>query len=348
MGFAKAFGYGNITQLTKQISKPVGTLWFITALLFILAAMLFIFKRDWWLTGFIAIMLSQILILISWKDAKIGTIANALVLLVALPAFGDWNFNKKFHKETAVLLTRPASLSAVVMTREMLKDLPGPVQLWMERSGSIGKELIQNVHIKQSGEMKLEPGSKWFPFVAEQYNTVTPPAFIWKTKIEPSPFMFIAGKDKYEEGKGNMLIKPYALFTIADKKGPEADQGSLLRYLAEICWFPSAVLSEYIQWEPVDSLSAKATMTYGGISASGFFHFNADGDMMRFEAERYFTEGKKKPRLERWVVTTLPGACKAFQGIRIPYRSEVTWKLKEGDFTWLRLEIAEIKYNVHQ
>ena len=26
LGFAKAFGYGNITQLTKEISKPIGML----------------------------------------------------------------------------------------------------------------------------------------------------------------------------------------------------------------------------------------------------------------------------------------------------------------------------------
>jgi hypothetical protein len=27
MGFAKAFGYGNITNITKEISKPMGMLW---------------------------------------------------------------------------------------------------------------------------------------------------------------------------------------------------------------------------------------------------------------------------------------------------------------------------------
>ena len=34
--------YGNIVQLTKDISKPVGVLWFATALLFVIAMILFL------------------------------------------------------------------------------------------------------------------------------------------------------------------------------------------------------------------------------------------------------------------------------------------------------------------
>ncbi len=48
MGFAKAFGYGNITQLTKEISKPVGLLWFSTAVLFIICIALYLLKKDSW------------------------------------------------------------------------------------------------------------------------------------------------------------------------------------------------------------------------------------------------------------------------------------------------------------
>jgi hypothetical protein len=345
MGFAKAFGYGNIAALTKNISKPVGMLWMIAAFLFIVTVLLFLFRKDWWWTGFSAILISQVLIFMFWKDARFGTAANILVLLAAIPAYADWKFTKNYHKETGILMAKANNAPAVIITKEMLKDLPSPVQRWLERSGIVGKEMIQKVQIKQRGEMKQGSASKWFPFSAQQYNTVNPPAFIWKAQMKPSPYMFISGRDKYEEGRGNMLIRAFALFTIADSKGNETDQGSLLRYLGEICWFPSAALSNYIQWEALDSLSAKATMNYGGINASGIFHFNENGDITSFEAERYYVQAKEKPRLEKWVVTNAPGAYKDFDGIRIPYKSEVTWKLKEGDFTWLRLEIEDIKYN---
>ncbi|MDP4261490.1 MAG: hypothetical protein Q8941_03055 [Bacteroidota bacterium] len=345
MGFAKAFNYGNITQVTKNISKPAGTIWLITALLFIISVSLFLFKKDWWWIGFPAILFSQVLIFMVWKDAKFGTIANILALLVAVPAYADWKFSRNYHKETTALLAKAVKSPLVIVNKEMLKGLPPPVQRWLERSGIVGKEMIHKIEITQSGEIKQKPGAKWFPFKAKQYNTTDPPAFAWKAQIHPSPLMFIDGRDKYEEGRGNMLVKPFALFTAANAKGVETDQGSMLRYLGEIGWFPSAALNNYIRWEPVDWLSAKATMTYGGITASGIFHFNADGDITGFEAMRYYVRDKGKTSLERWVVTILPGAYKEFEGIRIPSGIEVAWKLDRGDFTWLKLEMEEVRYD---
>ena len=62
MGFSKAFDYGNITQLTKEISKPMGLLWLIAALLFVTVTILWLLKKeDWWIIGMIAIIISQLL-----------------------------------------------------------------------------------------------------------------------------------------------------------------------------------------------------------------------------------------------------------------------------------------------
>jgi hypothetical protein len=85
MGFAKAFNYGNITQLTKEISKPAGFMWLITAFLFIAATFMFVQKKDAWaVLAIIAALISQVLIILVWKDAKFGTIANLIVLFVAI------------------------------------------------------------------------------------------------------------------------------------------------------------------------------------------------------------------------------------------------------------------------
>ena len=84
MGFAKAFGYGNITQL-GEVSKPMGSLWLITAFLFIAVTILLLLKKDAWIiTGIIAAVLSQLLIISAWKDAKFGTIANLILLITAI------------------------------------------------------------------------------------------------------------------------------------------------------------------------------------------------------------------------------------------------------------------------
>jgi hypothetical protein len=42
LGFAKAFHLGNIQQLTHSISKPLGLLWALVAILFLVAGVLYI------------------------------------------------------------------------------------------------------------------------------------------------------------------------------------------------------------------------------------------------------------------------------------------------------------------
>lgn len=106
---------------------------------------------------------------------------------------------------------------------------------------------------------------------AEQYFTTDQPGFVWTAVVKMAPLHF-TGRDKYAEGHGSMLIRLFSIFPVAAASGKEMDQGALLRYLAEMQWFPSAALNRYIQWEEIDSFSAKATMSDQGVTASGVLH----------------------------------------------------------------------------
>ena len=82
VGTAKAFGVADIPQLTQQIARPLGILWFLAAALFLLAAMLlFIWPQRWWVVGAGAVIVSQLVSLTSWSDARYGTIANIVALV---------------------------------------------------------------------------------------------------------------------------------------------------------------------------------------------------------------------------------------------------------------------------
>ncbi len=343
MGYAKAFGFGNIPQLKKPVSKPVGILWLIAAIHLITVAIFYLLgKEDWWIVAIPVLIISQILIIMFWKDAKMGTIANLIILIPFMIAAASWQMNRNYKAEVNQMLPQAGTTNNSIITQQMLAALPPAVQQWLQKSGVVGRENIQQIYLQQSGEMMTKQNGSWIPFTAEQYFTTDKPAFNWRATIQPSSFFLMAGRDKYEDGKGHMLIKAYSLYPVVDAKGKETDQGSILRYLAEICWFPSAALSRYIQWEAVDSVSAKATMSYGGITASGMFTFNNDGDMLSFEADRYYVD-KKNTTLEKWYISCTD--YKKFNGIRIPSNCEVTWKLKGGDFTWLRLKITKVVYN---
>lgn len=91
LGFIKAFGFAEINQLTQNISKPIGILWLIALILFLAAAIQFVSNHDlWWITALAAVILSQVLIILFWHDAKFGTIPNIIILLVAIVAFAEF------------------------------------------------------------------------------------------------------------------------------------------------------------------------------------------------------------------------------------------------------------------
>jgi len=75
------------------------------------------------------------------------------------------------------------------------------------------------------------------------------------------------------------------------------------------------------------------------------FIFTKNGELKSFEAERYYGAGEDAQK-ERWLVEAL--SYKEFEGITVLNKSKVTWKLPNGDFNWLNLEITKLEYNPQQ
>ncbi len=352
LGFVKEWQLAKVPQLTGKtlipipgsLARPMGLLWLIVSCLFIGAMIAFLLKKEWWwLVAAPALLLSQVLIVLYWQDAKFGTIANVLLLPIVVVAGAIWNFYGRVDRELQVFLA-DAGGDKKIVTSAMLTELPPVVQKWLRRSNVVGKEIIQTVHLRQIGEMKSTAAGKWLPMTAEQYCTTDHPGFLWWARIRALPLIHIVGRDKYENGHGVMLIKLLGLFKIADTAGKEIDQGALVRYLAETTWYPSAALNDYIRWQEIDSLTARATMSYGGTTASGTFRFTSAADLVSFEALRYYFR-KEGSSLENWFVTVSDDGYREFAGIRIPTKLAVTWKSKTGDFTWLKLELTEVEFN---
>jgi hypothetical protein len=251
-------------------------------------------------------------------------------------------FRQAFRAEVEQLFAQRNSKAPEIITEAQLAGLPGPVQNWLRNAGVVGKEQVLTVRLKQKGTFRLGEAQIWFPFTAEQYYTTAKPAFIWFTEMKVAPFISITGQDRYVEGQGNLLIKFLSFFNLANVSGYEINQGTLLRYLNEMTWFPTAALSDYIVWEPVDEQTAKATMSYGNVTASALFQFNTAGELVNMTAERYRTVGKSF-ELAPW--STPPKRHAVLQGLRIPVEGEGIWHLKGGDLPYIRLEVTEIEYN---
>ena len=129
MGFAKAFGYAEIKQLTVPISKASGTFWLIAALLFIITAVLFLLnKQSWWMVSLAAVIISQVVIITSWHDAKFGTIANIIILIAAIFGFTGSRFENSYAADVKQNLQRSNTLPDETLTAADMQHLPEPVQ----------------------------------------------------------------------------------------------------------------------------------------------------------------------------------------------------------------------------
>jgi hypothetical protein len=82
LGFAKAFRVAELPQLTQPISPLFGLVWLAAGLLFIATTVcLFAWPRWWWALGAVAIGVSMIAVSQSWTDARVGALANLVILI---------------------------------------------------------------------------------------------------------------------------------------------------------------------------------------------------------------------------------------------------------------------------
>jgi hypothetical protein len=346
LGFVKAFGLMEIKELASPISKPVGAVWLmVTAVFLIYGFLAFINNKHAWLIGLIAVSLSQVLIISVWKDAKFGTIPNVILAIAVLFSYGNSVFDALVKKEKSEILSKSENQVADDFSEKDIENLPPPVKKWLVNTGAIGHQKTINGKIIQKALMKMKPDqANWDRATAVQYTVINEPSFIWTVDLQKNRFMWFKGRDKFQNGKGEMLIKMNSLISVVDEAGEKIDEGSIQRYVGEMVWFPYLAVSPYIQWENIDELSAKATMTYHNTKGSGTFYFNEKGDFVKFVALRFQSNERDANRKE-WTLKV--EGYQVFEGIKVPSKMNATWKLDTGDWTWLELEILDIQYNVN-
>ncbi len=346
-GFLKAFSISEFSAISQPISKTFGIVWLLSFVLFVITIILLIVQSNyWWIIGIVGVVLSQFLVINYWSDAKFGTILNLIILITIISAYSTSSFKKKIGDETAKILENSSTISKNIVSEQMISELPIIVQKWLMNSGTVGKDAVYNVYLEQDLQMLMKPEQKeWSNAKAKQYFTTDPPAFIWSVNLKMNTLVDLVGRDKFENGHGEMTIKMFSLFSIVNAKNDKkVNQATLQRYLAEIVWFPSASLSPYITWERIDELSVKGTMEFNQTKGSGVFHFDQNGNFKKFVAMRYKDVNDTEPT--EWTITATKTEKR--NGIKIPVESKVNWKLDDGNWTWLKLKITEIKYNMRK
>lgn len=342
MGFAKAFGYGNITQLTKHISKSNGLLWLLVAILFVAATVLILLKKESWpYVAIISVVISQVLIITLWKDAKFGTIINVIILLVAISGWAIQNFEAHFRNDVKESLFRTNNIQTDLLTEADILSLPAPVQKYMLYCGVLNKQKVKNMRIVFDGEMR-EKGKDWFTFRAVQYNSFDKPTrlFFMKAKIYG---MTVPGYHSYQNAHATMQVKLLGLINVVNVQGVEMSRAETVTVFNDMCLLaPATLIDKRIQWISIDSLSAKAIFTNGINKISAVLYFNEIGQLINFTSDdRYAINDLKHYRF-----STPVKDYAQVDGKTIWKYGEAIWHHPDGEFVYGKFTLKSIEYNV--
>ncbi len=341
MGFAKAFGYGHITQLTKDISKTNGTLWLLTAILFVAATLLFLLKKESWpYPALVAVVISQVIIIAAWNDARFGTIANAVVLLVGIAAWASQHFESTFSKDVKSNLQQTAAVQPGLLTETDIQFLPLPVQKYIRYSGAINQPGIKNMKIVFDGEMR-DKGKDWFTFRSVQYNFFDNPArlFFMKGKMYG---ITVPGYHCYQNATATMQIKLFGLFNVVNVKGAIMNKAETVTLFNDMCLMaPAALIDKRIEWVPIDSLSTGATFTNGPNKITATLYFNERGQLINFTSDDRSALDMKQYRF-----STPVKDYAQMEGKNIWKYGEAVWHYPDGEFVYGKFYLKSIEYNV--
>lgn len=342
MGFFKAFALADLKELTLPISKPFGILWLLAGILFVATGVCYLFKENlWWVLALLALFLSQVIIFSFWKDAKFGTIANIIVFIGAIVAYGSWSFENQYHKDVEKSMLVATSNEVRIITAEDLQHLPAIVQQYLNYVGVVGKPQVQQVKIEFTGEMRSRE-QDWFSFTSEQHNFFDPPTrlFFMKAKVKGIP---TDGYHAYQNGKASMKIKLLSLFPVVSEKGEMMDESETVTFFNDLCLFaPSQLVDENIQWEVLNAQSVKAFFQAGDHRISATLIFNKKGQLVNFISEDRSDISDRK----KYTFSTPVAAYENRNGYHLCSYGEAVWHYPERAFTYGKFRVENISYSL--
>lgn len=347
VGFAKAFGLAEVPQLTEPISRGMGVAWLVAGLaLLATAGLLVVAPRVWWAVGLGSVLVSQVVIMSSWGDAKFGTIANVILLIGVVYGFasqGPLSFRAEYRREVRERLRQP--VSAPLVTEADLKPLPEAVQRYLRVTGTVGQPRVHHFTAAWRGRIRATPDDPWMEFTAEQHNFIAEPArfFVMDARKSVLPVdVFHA----FSGGTASMRVRLLSLVPLVDASGPELDRAETVTIFNDLCLLaPAALIDPAIRWQAIDARSARAEYTVGSNTISAVLVFSDAGELVDFVSDDRLAASPDGTRFTRQRWSTPVRDYRRFGPRRVSTRGEGRWHPPAGEFVYLEIELLDLQTN---
>ena len=346
LGVAKALGVAELPQLTQPISRGWGAAWLLAAAAVLAAAgMLAAGARHFWIVGALALVVSQIVIAASWRDAWAGTIANAILLVVAAHGFlteGPWSFHARYLRDAGAGFERGAD--APLVTEADLATLPEPVQRYLRFTRAVGQPRVRNYRIQFTGRIRSGPDSRWMPFTADQQSFADRPTrlFLMRARMFGLP---VEAFHRLIDGHAAMQVKAVGLVPIVDARGDEMDRAETVTLFNDMCVLaPGTLVGPDIAWQSVDATTARARFTHRGHTIAATLLFDAAGRLLNFYSDdRARSSGDGTFAAARF--STPLRDYRDFGPLRLAGHGEARWATAEADYAYGEFAMADVTMN---
>jgi hypothetical protein len=348
LGFVTALAFAELSQLTQPISPIFGALWLVAAFLFVAAAVaLFAWPKAWWVIGACAVVVSTIVIVPSWADAKFGTIANVIALVGVVFGFlaqGPFSLRADYDHDVESRLRATGPGPAV--TEADLAHLPAPVQRYLRTAGVVGQPRVHNFRARIHGRIRSNQSARWMPLAAEQYNFADPAArlFYMNASMFGIP---VQGYHRYVGSAATMHVKAAALVPVVTASGSEMTQSETVTLFNDMCIFaPATLIDSAITWEPVDAGTARARFTNAGHTIRTELSFNESGELTNFVSDDRYQASPDETSLTQVSWSTPIGGYRSFGHVRLASVGEGRWHEPGGEYAYIQVTIDSVEYNV--
>lgn len=346
LGFFKAYHLAALDQLKRPVSKSAGILWLLTAFLFLLSIGFLLFEDQyWWVVAIPAVIFSQYLVVLSWTDAKFGTIANCIIaipIIISMMNATPSSFQNRYKTEVQQRLKQTPVVTPV--TPADIQHLPIIVQKYLEFSGAIGKPKVYNFRAVFQGSMQQSAEGRWLDITSRQYNFFGDRArlFYIQSSLYGIPF---DGLHAYIGNQATMQIKIASLFQVADAKGEKMNQGETVTMFNDMCFLaPATLIDTTIHWQAIDSLQVKAQFTNQGNTITALLTFDENGQLLDFISGDRF-RSPDGITYEQFPWSTPVKNYKQFEGRMVPTYAEAIWHTPQGESCYAKFSLQEIEYN---
>lgn len=349
MGFAKAFGYAELPQLTAPISRPMGLAWLTASGLFIASSIAVpAWPRGWWMVVGAAIVLSQMVIATSWSDAKFGTLANAIAfagVIFGFASLGPMSFRAQFEREAGERLT--STTEPRVITEADIARLPLALRRYLALTGALGQPRVRNFHATFEGRIRGGPEAPWMSFVGEQYNFFDPPArlFAMDARMSGLPVDVF---HRFVGSEATMRVRVASIYPMVDAAGPLLTRAETVTLFNDTCVFaPGALVDANVLWRELEATRVEGAFTHAGTTVRAVLVFSSTGELIDFVSDdrgALSADGTSITTM-RW--STPLGAYRDFGPHKVSARGTGRWHPAGADaYDYIELELRDFRVNV--